>query len=95
VYLDVSCNPCWHNLRTLCSLQLVRRLQKVESPEAGGMTPKKVFQFLHQTVEALANVPAPEVAFRLYLLCAEVRTQLPPRECCSLEKSVLRKVSSS
>jgi vacuolar protein sorting-associated protein 35 len=77
----------------LCSLQLVRRLQKVESAEeAGGITPKKVFQFLHQTVEALANVPAPEVAFRLYLLCAEVRTQLLSRECFLLESiSVLRK----
>ncbi|GAQ84640.1 VPS35B VPS35 homolog B [Klebsormidium nitens] len=61
------------------SLKLVRRLQARGEVEEGGVTPKKVFQFLHQTVEALANVPAPELAFRLYLLCAEAASD------CDLE----------
>lgn len=54
------------------ALKLVRALetQKGEGEE-GPVTPKKIFQFLHQTVEALATVPAPELALRLYLQCAE------------------------
>ncbi|WOL20611.1 vacuolar protein sorting-associated protein 35B isoform X3 [Canna indica] len=34
-------------------------------------TPKKNFQIVHQTIEALASVPSPEFALRLYLQCAE------------------------
>lgn len=54
------------------ALKLVRGLQTQEGEgEEGPVTPKKIFQFLHQTVEALATVPAPELALRLYLQCAE------------------------
>ncbi|PQP97058.1 vacuolar protein sorting-associated protein 35B isoform X2 [Prunus yedoensis var. nudiflora] len=34
-------------------------------------TPKKIFQILNQTIEALFSVPSPELALRLYLECAE------------------------
>ncbi|CAK9317602.1 unnamed protein product [Citrullus colocynthis] len=34
-------------------------------------TPKKIFQILNQLIEALSSVPAPELALRLYLECAE------------------------
>lgn len=54
------------------ALKLVRALQGQEGEgEEGPVTPKKIFQFLHQTVEALVTVPAPELALRLYLQCAE------------------------
>jgi vacuolar protein sorting-associated protein 35 len=53
------------------SLKLVRSLQNENPPEEGAVSLKKVFQFLHQTVEALSVVPAPELALRLYLQCAE------------------------
>ncbi|GKD47035.1 vacuolar protein sorting-associated protein 35B-like protein isoform X2, partial [Tanacetum coccineum] len=53
---------------------LVRRLQNQEGDVAGEddpATPKKIFQILNQTIEALSYVPAPELALRLYLQCAE------------------------
>ncbi|PRQ47372.1 putative vacuolar protein sorting-associated protein [Rosa chinensis] len=59
------------------SLKLVRQLQggheDKENPfgEEASTTPKKIFQLLSQTIEALLNVPAPELALRLYLQCAE------------------------
>lgn len=59
------------------SLKLVRQLQggheDKENPfgEEASITPKKIFQLLAQTIEALLNVPAPELALRLYLQCAE------------------------
>ncbi|KAL7255639.1 hypothetical protein ACSBR1_009717 [Camellia fascicularis] len=56
------------------SLKLVRRLQGQEENAAGeevAPTPKKIFQLLNQTVEALLTVPVPELALRLYLQCAE------------------------
>ncbi|KAM5546825.1 vacuolar protein sorting-associated protein 35A [Rosa sericea] len=59
------------------SLKLVRQLQggheDKENPfgEEALTTPKKIFQLLSQTIEALLNVPAPELALRLYLQCAE------------------------
>ncbi|GKV41426.1 hypothetical protein SLEP1_g48963 [Rubroshorea leprosula] len=55
------------------SLKLVRQLQgKDENPFGdASTTPKKIFQLLNQTVETLSNVPAPELALRLYLQCAE------------------------
>lgn len=56
------------------TLKLVRLLQpQGENAEAeeNGVSPQKVFQFLLQTVEALSAVPAPELALRLYLECAE------------------------
>ncbi|KAH9662613.1 vacuolar protein sorting-associated protein 35 [Citrus sinensis] len=56
------------------SLKLVRQLQgPEENPfgEEGSTTPKKVFQLLNQTIETLYGVPAPELALRLYLQCAE------------------------
>ncbi|GLT39277.1 hypothetical protein SLA2020_134760 [Shorea laevis] len=56
------------------SLKLVRQLQgQDENPfgEEESTTPKKIFQLLNQTVETLSNIPAPELALRLYLQCAE------------------------
>ncbi|PWA56486.1 VPS35-B-like protein [Artemisia annua] len=56
------------------ALRLVRRLQNLEGDVAGEddpATPKKIFQILNQTIEALSYVPAPELALRLYLQCAE------------------------
>eukprot|EP00249_Psilotum_nudum_P022226 c28423_g1_i1 orf=912-2582(+) len=53
------------------ALKLVRSLQGESEAEEGAVTLNKVFQFLHQTVEALSSVPAPELALRLYLQCAE------------------------
>ncbi|KAB5556765.1 hypothetical protein DKX38_007674 [Salix brachista] len=59
------------------SLKLVRRLQgsqdQEENPFAdeSSTSPKKIFQLLNQTIEALLIVPAPELALRLYLQCAE------------------------
>ncbi|XAR58002.1 hypothetical protein NMG60_11026328, partial [Bertholletia excelsa] len=56
------------------SLKLVRQLQNQEENAAGDeeeATPKKIFQLLNQIIEALSTVPAPELALRLYLECAE------------------------
>ncbi|KAD1306633.1 hypothetical protein R6Q59_019617 [Mikania micrantha] len=56
------------------ALKLIRQLQNQDG-DAGGeedpATPKKIFQLLNQTIEALSYVPAPELALRLYLQCAE------------------------
>ncbi|GAB4847560.1 Vacuolar protein sorting-associated protein 35A [Ancistrocladus abbreviatus] len=56
------------------SLKLVRRLQNKDENGAGeeaAATPKKIFQLLNQIIEVLSNAPAPELALRLYLQCAE------------------------
>ncbi|KAG1347523.1 vacuolar protein sorting-associated protein 35B [Cocos nucifera] len=56
------------------ALKLVRRLQGQDGDVIGDevpATPKKIFQILHQTIEALSLVPSPELALRLYLQCAE------------------------
>ncbi|KAJ3670146.1 hypothetical protein LUZ60_010470 [Juncus effusus] len=56
------------------ALKLVRRLQGQDGDVIGEevlTTPKKIFQILHQTIEALYSVPCPELALRLYLQCAE------------------------
>ncbi|CAM6058139.1 unnamed protein product [Sphagnum tenellum] len=57
------------------ALKLVHSLQAQDLPEegegSGSVSLKKVFQFLHQMVEALAMVPAAELSLRLYLQCAE------------------------
>ncbi|KAI4327764.1 hypothetical protein L6164_020188 [Bauhinia variegata] len=56
------------------SLKLVRQLQGQEENPFGkdaSTTPKKIFQLLNQTIERLSSVPAPELALRLYLQCAE------------------------
>ncbi|KAI5655956.1 hypothetical protein M9H77_24749 [Catharanthus roseus] len=56
------------------ALKLVRRLQSQDGDVAGEevpATPKKIFQLLNQTIEALSSVPSPELALRLYLQCAE------------------------
>ncbi|KAJ9675039.1 hypothetical protein PVL29_024126 [Vitis rotundifolia] len=56
------------------ALRLVRRLQGQEGDVVGEeepATPKKIFQLLNQTIEALSFVPSPELALRLYLQCAE------------------------
>ncbi|GLT73550.1 hypothetical protein SLA2020_454010, partial [Shorea laevis] len=55
-------------------LKLVRQLQGQEENPFGddtATTPKKIFQLLNQTIEALLTVPAPELSLRLYLQCAE------------------------
>ncbi|CDP07373.1 unnamed protein product [Coffea canephora] len=56
------------------ALKLVRRLQGLDGEVAGEevpATPRKIFQLLNQIIEALSNVPSPELALRLYLQCAE------------------------
>ncbi|KAK4758824.1 hypothetical protein SAY87_020125 [Trapa incisa] len=56
------------------SLKLVRQLQGQEENPFGdeaATTPKKIFQLLNQIIEALANIPVPDLALRLYLQCAE------------------------
>jgi vacuolar protein sorting-associated protein 35 len=40
---------------------------------------KKLFQFLHQTTQALAEIPRAEAALRLYLQCAQAASD------CNLE----------
>ncbi|KAF5753058.1 hypothetical protein HS088_TW01G00976 [Tripterygium wilfordii] len=56
------------------SLKLIRQLQSQEENPFGddtSISPKKIFQLLNQIIEALLTVPAPELALRLYLQCAE------------------------
>ncbi|KAB1204045.1 Vacuolar protein sorting-associated protein 35B [Morella rubra] len=60
--------------KVVCGLQLIRQLQVQDGDVAGEevpATPKKIFQILNQTIEALFVVPSPELALRLYLQCAE------------------------
>ncbi|KAL9269116.1 Vacuolar protein sorting-associated protein 35A-like protein [Drosera capensis] len=56
------------------SLKLVRRLQsRMESgaEEEVVSETQKIFQLLNQVIEALSNIPIPELSLRLYLQCAE------------------------
>ncbi|KAL4569052.1 hypothetical protein LXL04_024679 [Taraxacum kok-saghyz] len=57
------------------ALKLVRRVQSQDEngseDETSSATPKKIFQLLNQTIEVLSMVPAPDLALRLYLECAE------------------------
>nr|CAD1841817.1 unnamed protein product [Ananas comosus var. bracteatus] len=56
------------------ALKLVRRLQGQDGDLVGEevpATPKRIFQILHQTIEALSTIPSPELALRLFLQCAE------------------------
>ncbi|XP_058079172.1 vacuolar protein sorting-associated protein 35B-like [Magnolia sinica] len=56
------------------ALKLFRRLQGQDGDvarEEVPVTPKKIFQILNQTIEALSSVPSPELALRLYLQCVE------------------------
>ncbi|KAL7143716.1 hypothetical protein ABFS83_08G210800 [Erythranthe nasuta] len=56
------------------SLKLVRRLEGQDESASGdeaSTTPKKIFQIVAQTIEALTSIPAPELALALYLQCAE------------------------
>ncbi|PIN00935.1 Membrane coat complex Retromer, subunit VPS35 [Handroanthus impetiginosus] len=56
------------------SLKLVRRLQGQDESVSGedvSTTPKKIFQIVTQTIEALSSIPVPELALGLYLQCAE------------------------
>ncbi|CAL9223372.1 unnamed protein product [Arabidopsis halleri] len=56
------------------TLKLIRRLPvKGDNPfgKEASVTATKIFQFLNQIIEALPNVPSPDLAFRLYLQCAE------------------------
>ncbi|KAK6938980.1 Vacuolar protein sorting-associated protein 35 [Dillenia turbinata] len=56
------------------ALKLVRQLQSQDGDVIGEevpATPKKIFQLLNQTIEALSSVSSPELALRLYLQCAE------------------------
>ncbi|KAG6399859.1 hypothetical protein SASPL_141344 [Salvia splendens] len=53
---------------------LVRRLERQDESVSGDevpTTPKKIFQLVTQTIEALASIPVPELALGLYLQCAE------------------------
>ncbi|PON53472.1 Vacuolar protein sorting-associated protein [Parasponia andersonii] len=59
---------------SLFYMYLVRQLQGQDENPFGddtATTPKKIFQLLNQTIEALSSIPAPELALRLYLQCAE------------------------
>ncbi|CAO2833808.1 unnamed protein product [Amaranthus hypochondriacus] len=64
------------------ALKLVRRLQGQDG-EADGeeapASPKKIFRLMNQAVDALSCVPSPDLALRLYLLCAEAASD------CDLE----------
>ncbi|XP_021668079.2 vacuolar protein sorting-associated protein 35B isoform X2 [Hevea brasiliensis] len=56
------------------ALRLVRKLQCQDGDVVGEelpATPKKIFQLLNPTIEALSSVPSSELALRLYLQCAE------------------------
>lgn len=56
------------------SLKLVRQLQGQDENPFGdeeSTSTKKIFQLLNQIVEALSSIPAPDLALRLYLQCAE------------------------
>lgn len=68
------------------ALKLIRALQNGDASraeEAAAATRKKIFQLLNQLIEALSNVPAPELALRLYLQCAEAAndSDLEPVAC--------------
>ncbi|XP_057531758.1 vacuolar protein sorting-associated protein 35B isoform X1 [Amaranthus tricolor] len=64
------------------ALKLARRLQGQDG-EADGeeapASPKKIFRLMNQAVDALSCVPSPDLALRLYLLCAEAASD------CDLE----------
>ncbi|RDX99806.1 Vacuolar protein sorting-associated protein 35B [Mucuna pruriens] len=56
------------------ALRLIRQLQGQDGDIVGEevpTTPKKIFQLLNETIEALSSVSSPELALRLYLQCAE------------------------
>ncbi|ESQ45384.1 hypothetical protein EUTSA_v10010136mg [Eutrema salsugineum] len=56
------------------ALKLVRRLRGGDENPFGddtSATPKKILQLLNETVEVLSDVSASELAFRLYLQCAQ------------------------
>ncbi|KAJ6708708.1 VACUOLAR SORTING PROTEIN 35 [Salix koriyanagi] len=55
------------------ALRLVRKLQGQDGNVVGEepATPKKIFQLLNETIEALSSVSSPELALRLYMQCAE------------------------
>ncbi|KAL9395494.1 hypothetical protein Peur_009747 [Populus x canadensis] len=56
------------------ALRLVRKLQDQDGNVVGEeepATPKKVFQLLNETIEALSSLSSPELALRLYVQCAE------------------------
>lgn len=68
------------------ALKLIRALQNGDvskAEEEAAATRKKIFQLLNQLIEALSNVPAPELALRLYLQCAEAAndSDLEPVAC--------------
>ncbi|XP_074294501.1 vacuolar protein sorting-associated protein 35A-like [Silene latifolia] len=68
------------------SLKFIRRLQSQDVTKNGDEAdakPKKIFQLLNQLIEALLKVPAPELALRLYLQCAEAAndSDLEPVAC--------------
>ena len=49
------------------------------APAGIGVALKKLFQFLHQTTQALAEIPRSEAALRLFLQCAQAASE------CGLE----------
>ncbi|XP_012073762.1 vacuolar protein sorting-associated protein 35B isoform X2 [Jatropha curcas] len=66
------------------SLRLIRQLNSQDGEVVGEelpATPKKIFQLLNQTIEALSSVPSPELALRLYLQCAETTHPQAANDC--------------
>ncbi|XP_027331215.1 vacuolar protein sorting-associated protein 35B-like isoform X4 [Abrus precatorius] len=68
------------------ALRLIRQLQGQDGDVVGEevpTTPKKIFQLLNETIEALSSVSSPELALRLYLQCAEYSAKLlkKPDKC--------------
>ncbi|KAF3487423.1 hypothetical protein F2Q69_00052434 [Brassica cretica] len=56
------------------ALKLIRRLpEEGDNPfgKEASVSATKIFQFLNQIIEALPSAPSPDLAFRLYLQCAE------------------------
>ncbi|XP_010426686.1 PREDICTED: vacuolar protein sorting-associated protein 35C [Camelina sativa] len=56
------------------ALKLIRRLRGGDENPFGddsSATPKRILQLLSETVEALSDVSAPDLALRLYLQCAQ------------------------
>ncbi|WZZ02848.1 hypothetical protein YC2023_088769 [Brassica napus] len=73
--LVVSALKLIRNVLSLaCDDMLIRRLpEEGDNPfgKEASVSATKIFQFLNQIIEALPSAPSPDLAFRLYLQCAE------------------------
>ncbi|WZZ70329.1 hypothetical protein YC2023_081699 [Brassica napus] len=61
-------------LSLACDDMLIRRLpEEGDNPfgKEASVSATKIFQFLNQIIEALPSAPSPDLAFRLYVQCAE------------------------